>query len=211
MKHSSNTRILTRFLRRGMPPRKLVIISRHYKRYTAEKSLYFYHTSQKSTQAYQLRRFERCILHIASRQSGAESHCLGEENSRHQKRLKCSEASTGFVSMARNACAALQDVRFDWTIFNITSCTFQSACRRKVKGDVFYAGGLETQQPPSPQPLSVIQTKVGRRCQVRHGSVHVKAVRGGSPVQVDERGERMAVQMVRSRSKLWSTFLLHCK
>lgn len=48
-----------------------------------------------------------------------------------------------------------------------------------------------------------------KSCPSRYGRVYVKAIRGGSPVQVDERGERMAVQMVRSGSKLRATFLLH--
>ena len=47
--------------------------------------------------------------------------------------------------------------------------------------------------------------------QLRYGRVYVEAIRGGPSVQVDERGERLAVQMVRPRSKLRAPLLLHCE
>ena len=44
-----------------------------------------------------------------------------------------------------------------------------------------------------------------------HGCVYVEAIRGGSSVQVDECGERLAVQMVRLGSELRPALLLHCE
>ena len=44
---------------------------------------------------------------------------------------------------------------------------------------------------------------------MKHGRVYIQAVRGGSSLKVDERGERLAVQMVRTRPELWASILLH--
>ena len=54
-KHSSYTRILTRFFRRGMPERKLVIISRHYRDESQKHTIFlqqciFYFSLQHATE-----------------------------------------------------------------------------------------------------------------------------------------------------------------
>ena len=43
------------------------------------------------------------------------------------------------------------------------------------------------------------------------GHVYIEAIRRRSSLQVDECGERLAVQMVRPGPKLWPSLLLHCE